>query len=88
MAYLIFVMEREAIEPVYGADLSLDFCYLEAGYMEELLQLSLQDIVQQRGTSTTIKGIPVPSQPSNSPLHKELGLSESQVPVHVLVLSQ
>lgn len=31
MAYLIFVMEREAIEPVYGADLSLDFCYLEAG---------------------------------------------------------
>lgn len=54
--------------------------------MEELIQLSLQDIVQQRGTSTAIKGVPL-SQPNNS-LHKELGLTDSQVPIHMLVVMQ
>lgn len=86
IAFLVFVAEREAIEPVYGADLSIEFCYLEAGYMEELIQLSLQGILEQRNTTTNIDSISIKQRDDN--LHKELGLTETQVPLHVLLLTQ
>lgn len=84
--YIFFIAERQAIEPVYGEELSLDFCYLEAGYMEELIHLNLDDILSHNHTSAFLSSIPINSE--DEELHKELNLSSSQIPLHMLVLQQ
>lgn len=89
IAYLIMVAERDAIEPVYGEDLSKEFCYLEAGYMVELIHMNLQDILEQHNPpSTAISSISLPPPSEDDKLSKELGLTPSQFPLHMLLLTQ
>ena len=82
--YLLFIAERDAIEPVYGTSLSLEFCYLEVGYMEELIRLSLQDILEQHNTTATLTSLPI--NPADLKLRTELELTDTQIPLHILYI--
>jgi len=84
VAYMLLVAERNAIEPVYGSDLSLEFCYLEAGYIEELLQMGLDTLQQTTSTHLYIK--PSDYTEKDTTLHEALGLTESQLLLHILTL--